>query len=386
MVSDNSYGARALGSKPEAVAAQSGPPSDKPEAMAAEVQAQQMQRKTLGGHRPPSDFNAVMMARPASSLMAQEPQSEPNASGEKNGQNSYSLSSMWQREKYVLSGASETADGMKTSAEEAAKNWPLTALEIGGGLVIGTAMVLASRNPELAVPVRVINRTMMAIAGGDLVGRVAVPSYEALKHPELAEQERHLVGQNLGDAVFNYGVAAIAGGFGARVSANMAERTAIGSKIGGYEYIRTPGGTELRMFNSGNALVTKNGKRVFEQAAGNIDEMLNPVHAAGDGATAGGVAESGVGTELHLRNDKTIVGDNDKLRETFGEPRKLPNWREGKDVAESAGKFDHWYEAVASALATEFTERAADIGIGLIEHDYLKGRVLPESNTPEKKD
>jgi hypothetical protein len=386
VAAENFIGLNSIGAKPESEVTQSGPPSEKHDGIAGEVQEQQIRRKELGGYKTPADFHPTAMAHPVGGLMAPDAQSEsPKADGDSGSHASYSLSDIWQREKYVLSGASETGAGITSSAKEAAKNWPMTALEVGGGLVIGTAMVLASRNPELAVPVRVINRTMMVIAAGDLASRVAVPSYQAVAHPELAEQERHLVGQNLGDAVFNYGMAVVAGGFGSRFSTDLVERTAIGSKIGGYEYIRTPGGSELRMFKSGNALVTRNGQRVFEQAASHLDEQLNPVRYAGSDATAAGAAESGASGGASNGVDNTIVGDNDKLRETFGDgPKKLPNWREGKDVAESAGKFDQWYESITSALATEFTERAADVGIGLLEHDYLKARLQP--STPDKND
>lgn len=352
---ENSISLNALGSKSESTGKQPPPDSLKHDAILGEVQHQN-QRKAVDRHRMPANFDPTGLAVDTSVLKVPEPASaEASSDAVSKGHDTYSLSDILHREGYVLSGAKETGAGIKTAAHEAAKNWPLTAVEVAGGLVIGSAMVLASRNPELAVPVRVINRTMMAVAGADLASRVAVPSYNAIVHPALADTERAMVGKNLGDAVFNYGMAVVAGGFGSRFSASLLERTALGAKIQGYEYLRTPGGAELRLFNSGNALVTRNGKRVFEQAASNLDEQLNPV----------GHADS--------TPDKTIVGDNDKLRETFGEsPKVLPNWRAGKDIAESAGKFDDWYETITSALATEFTERTADIGIGLIEHAYIQ--------------
>jgi hypothetical protein len=110
-----------------------------------------------------------------------------------------------------------------------------------------------------------------------------------------------------------------------------------------------PSGAEVRVFKSGNALISRNGVKVFRTSGMDFDD-LDP--------TALG--------------KKGIVGNNDQLRRTFQDAETHPNkWREGKDIEESAGKFGTWFETMTGALASEVVERSVDVGIGLLEHDYL---------------
>ncbi len=289
------------------------------------------------------------------------------SAAELKGHSTYSLGDMLYREEQVLSGASETWTGAKERANEAARDWPLTGVEVVSGVALGSLMVLASRNPALAVPIRVLNKTMMTVAAADLVGKVAIPSVDALVHPENTEADKHAVGRNLGSAVFDYSMAIAAGSLGVRATTPLIERTQIGSMVQGYDYFKTPGGAELRVFKSGNAVISKNGMRTFKAAAGpDLDAMSQP---GGSG----------------------IVGNNDLLRQTFNEaPRDPHAWKEGKEVSESAGKWGTWFETVAGALASEITERTVDVGFGLIEHEYLVkqlGGSRPEDgeHKPEEK-
>jgi hypothetical protein len=262
---------------------------------------------------------------------------------------SYSLSDMLYRETHVLGGVKEIMQGAKARTAEAIHDWPLTAVEVASGIAIGSALVLASRNPALATSMRVLNRTMLGIAAVDLTSRVAIPSYDALVHPENLEADRHDLGNRLGAAAVDYSMAAVAGGIGSRSLTPLIERIPLGSKLSGYDFLKTPDGAEVRLFKSGNALITKHGVKVFRNADINFDD-LDP-------------------TAIPKRS---IVGNNEQLKKTFEDAQNHPNkWREGKDVTESAGKFGTWFETLTGALASEVVERSADIGIGLLEHDYL---------------
>ena len=303
---------------------------------------------------------AKVMATPTAGGAAKD---TPPVSPELRAHSSYSVGDLLYREEQVLSGAGETWSGTKERAKEAAHNWPITGLELVSGVAIGSLMVLASRNPALALPIKILNRSMLTVAAADLVGKVAIPSVDALVHPERTEADKHAVGRNLGAAVFDYSMAAVAGGAGSRAAAPLIERTQFGSMIQGYDYLKTPGGAEMRIFKSGNALISKNGMRTF-QTAPDLDAITQP---GGSG----------------------IVGDNDLLRRTYNEstPANATAWRSGKEVTESAGKFGTWFETFAGALASEITERTADIGIGLIEHEYLVKQLdggVPDDLNPEK--
>jgi hypothetical protein len=204
---------------------------------------------------------------------------------------------------------------------------------------------------------------MMTVAALDLAGRVAVPSVDALVHPEHATDDRQALGHNLGAAVFDYGMAAISGGAGSRAAAPLVERTRFGSLIQGYDFLKTPGGAEVRVFKNGDALISRNGARVYRP----VEQELDPL-------------------SLLNQNPRGIVGNNDLLRSTFNEGPKAPEgpasanqWRSGKEIMESAGKFNKWFETVAGALA----ERTVDIGFGLLAHDYLTGEV--DASKPQLK-
>jgi hypothetical protein len=261
---------------------------------------------------------------------------------------SYNFSDLLYRETHVLGGVKEIMQGIKARASEAVHDWPLTAIEIASGVVIGSGLVLASRNPALATSMKILNRTMLAIAGVDLTSRIAIPSYDALVHPAHLEADRHDLGNRLGAAVVDYGVAAVAGGVGSRAIAPLIERSPLGPMVSGYDFFKMPSGAEIRVFKSGNSLITKNGVRAFRISDMDFDQ-LDPTAAP-----------------------KGIMGNNDLLRQTFADAENHPNkWREGKDITESAGKFGTWFESLTGALASEVVERTVDVGIGLLEHDYL---------------
>jgi hypothetical protein len=299
-------------------------------------------------------------------------QIKTEASTTADSHNSYSLSDLMYREKRVLSGVKEIGHGAKARAEEAIHDWPLTAVELASGVAIGSALVLASRNPALATSMRILNKTMLGIAAADLTSRVAIPSYDALVHPQNLEADRHDLGNRLGAAAVDYTIAAVAGGIGSRSVTPLIERTPLGSMVSGYDFFKMPGGAEVRVFKSGNALITRGGVKAFRTSTMDFDD-LDPT------ATA----------------KKGIVGNNDQLRRAFEDAEKHPdNWREGKDITESAGKFGTWFETMTGALASEVVERTVDIGIGLVEHDYLKktlespgsndDQMLPLRKTNEK--
>jgi hypothetical protein len=276
--------------------------------------------------------------------------------------NSYSLSDLLYRETHVLGGVKEIVQGAKNRAAEAIHDWPLTAVELASGVAIGSALVLASRNPALAASMRILNRTMLGFAAADLTSRVAIPSYDALVHPQNLEADRHDLGNRLGAAVVDYGMAAVAGGIGSRAVTPLIERTGVGSMVAGYDFFKMPSGAEVRVFKSGNALISRNGVKVFRTSGMDFDD-LDP--------TALG--------------KKGIVGNNDQLRRTFQDAETHPNkWREGKDIEESAGKFGTWFETMTGALASEVVERSVDVGIGLLEHDYLKKTLETPTSDLEK--
>jgi hypothetical protein len=264
----------------------------------------------------------------------------------------YSISALIDREGQVLEGVSQIGTGIKDRAAEASDHLALTAFELGTGALIGSALVLASRNPALGTTMRILNRSMLGIAGIDLTSRFAIPSFDALMHPENIDKDKTDLGSRLGAAVVDYSMAAFAGGIGSRSITPLIERSAIGSKISGYDFFKMPSGAELRVFKSGNALISRKGVRVFRDASGSdMDfDQLDPT------------AEPRRG----------IVGNNDLLQQTFDEAKNhLHKWREGKEIVESASNFGSWFESLTGALASEVVERSVDVGIGLIEHDYL---------------
>jgi hypothetical protein len=146
--------------------------------------------------------------------------------------------------------------GIVDSAKETWQHLGRASFETVTGLVLGAGFCLLSKNPDpmLKLATTWAGRAFLGIAALDLGSRFARPMADVWSHPEQLNQDKKILGDNIGDAVFNYSLA-IGGGI---AGANLGEKYLATTKLG----------TILQGFKETEVSAEALGKLVSDPTAG----------------------------------------------------------------------------------------------------------------------
>jgi hypothetical protein len=127
--------------------------------------------------------------------------------------------------------------GIKDSAKEAWEHLGRTSFETVSGLALGAGFCLLSKNPSPAIKLATTwaGRAFVGIAAVDLGSRFARPMSDVWAHPENLNQDKKVLGDNLGDAVFNYSLAVGGGVAGAGLGEKYLATTRLGEILQGFK-------------------------------------------------------------------------------------------------------------------------------------------------------
>jgi len=128
-------------------------------------------------------------------------------------------------------------NGIVASAQDAWEHMGRTSFETASGLALGAGFCLLSKNPSPVITAVTTwsGRAFLAVAGGDLVFRFGVPMYDVWLHPENLDSDKKLLGNNLGDAVFNYSLAVVGGVAGSSLGDKYLATRKLGTLLQGFK-------------------------------------------------------------------------------------------------------------------------------------------------------
>ncbi len=109
--------------------------------------------------------------------------------------------------------------------------------ETAAGLALGAGFCLLSKNPSpfIAAATTWAGRAFIGIAAVDLGSRFARPMSDVWENPGKLEQDKKVLGSNLGDAVFNYSLAIAGGVAGANLGEKYLATTKLGEVLQGFK-------------------------------------------------------------------------------------------------------------------------------------------------------
>ncbi len=127
-------------------------------------------------------------------------------------------------------------DGVTNSVRDAWDHKLRNSVELFGGLAIGSGLCLLARNPRplIAGATTWLGRGFIAAATVDIGMRFGKPMQDVWENPEHLEKAKVDLGNNVGDAVFNYGLAIGGGIAGAKLADRYLAPTKFGAFLQGY--------------------------------------------------------------------------------------------------------------------------------------------------------
>lgn len=214
-------------------------------------------------------------------------------------------------------------NGIVKSAHDAWEHKWRSGLEIGAGLVLGSAFTLLSRNPNTAVRFTTtwMTRGFIAATAVDLTSRIVKPMSAVWRNPESLELQKVQLGNNLGDAALNYGLGIAGGIAGAKLTERFIAPTRLGGWLQGFKettisagelnnMVPKPAGSESgRMTNSFAGGTRSSGGAGLDLPAGKVKLRELP-----DGSKIGSASDGSVvvltkdGTAMYFKNQSSILG------------------------------------------------------------------------------
>ncbi len=127
--------------------------------------------------------------------------------------------------------------GIAKSAQDAWEHKWRSGIELGAGLVLGSAFTLLSRNPNNGVRFATtwMTRGFIAATTIDITSRVANPMMAVWDNPESLHRQKVQLGNDLGDAALNYGIGIAGGLAGAKFTEKYVAPTKVGSWLQGFK-------------------------------------------------------------------------------------------------------------------------------------------------------
>jgi|GEM_PF-4378862 len=187
---------------------------------------------------------------------------------------------------------SHIGTGIVESAKDAWEHKGRTSFETVSGLALGSVFCLLSKNPRPIITAATTwaGRAFLGVAALDLGGRFARPMADTWQHPERLEQDKKVLGYNLGDAVVNYSLAVAGGIAGAKLGESYLAKTKMGTILQGYKE------TEITAEALGRAV---SEPATAGQPLGVMARAFDRSAASGGPSTAGAGGTSG--TELPIK-------------------------------------------------------------------------------------
>jgi len=143
----------------------------------------------------------------------------------------------WSAEYHLLASLPGTiGSGIVVSAKDAYEHKARTILEGASAVALGAGFSLLSKNPKPAVAAvtTMLGRAFIGVAAADLGYRFAEPMHDVWVNTSNLEADKVKLGNNLGEAVFNYGLAIGEGGLGAQLGEKFLAPTRFGSFLQGF--------------------------------------------------------------------------------------------------------------------------------------------------------
>lgn len=312
------------------------------------------------------------------------------------------------RQKDLLSSLpAELPSGISEAIDDAWQHKGRSAFEIASAVALGTTFTLLSRNPNEIIQkgVQVAAYAFTGLAAADLGSRFYIPMQDAWQNPKNLELDKKLLGRNIGDAIFNYGLAVASGGAGAYFGERALESRRLGQWLSGQKVTHFDNNSEkgfesvqdkfdshmqeiagprqvkphnakfeLRQFNDGTELITSsdglamlrpaNGHEIWFKSQQNwwspepkIEALPgNPFKSAADSIDL----ENGFLT--HQKNTWKFSPRNATEKSTI-------------DVSKFTNRFFSWEkggEGGVGAIGSQWAiERAFDVGSAIVQHKWL---------------
>lgn len=297
----------------------------------------------------------------------------------------------------------ELPHGISEAIDDAWQNKGRTAFEAGSAIVLGTAFTLLSRNPNqyIKMGTKYLGYGFAGLASADLGSRFYLPMQDAWNNPQNLEKDKKWLGNNVGDAALNYGLAIVGGGGGAFFGERYLESTKLGEIISGQKVTHF----SARSFPDDNALA----KNIKSFAALNPELSAKApqqftLHEFRDGTSllhssdGIGLLKPSSGEEIWFKarqnwwslqpTIESVAPELSGLPRPIGstpflEPRAVS--QTGVDLKGFMNRLYPWEkgsEGGIGAIASEWAlERAGDIGSGILQHKIL----VKDPNENEKK-
>ena len=297
----------------------------------------------------------------------------------------------------------ELPHGISESIEDAWQNKGRTAFEAGSAVALGTVFTVLSRNPSQYVKMatKYLGYGFAGLASADLGSRFYYPMRDVWSNPQNLERDKKWLGNNIGDAAVNYGMAVVGGGGGAFFGERYLESTKLGELLSGQKVTHF----SARSFPEDSA-VGKDIKSFLTPKTDMEAKALRQftLHEFRDGSSllhssdGVGLLKPSSGGEIWFKSQQSwwslrptiesIQSQTSALPRTPGstpflEPRAVTET--GVDINGFMNRFYPWEkgsEGGIGAIASEWAiERAGDVGSGILQHKIL----VKEPNQSDKK-
>ena len=221
---------------------------------------------------------------------------------------------------------SNIGGGIVKSAKDAWEHKTRSGLELGAGLVLGSAFTLLSRNPNSAVRFTTtwLTRGFIGATAIDLTSRVAQPMSAVWENPGKLEAQKLKLGNDLGDAALNYGLGIAGGLAGAKLTEKFVAPTKLGSWLQGFKettvsaeeigaMVPKTAGADSNIGSMKNSFAGRTpddfAAPSFDLAAGKVKLRELP-----DGSKIGSMSDGSVlvmtndGTAMYFKNTPSMFG------------------------------------------------------------------------------
>lgn len=195
-------------------------------------------------------------------------------------------------------------DGVANSAKDAWDHKLRSGVELVGGLAIGSGLCLLARNPRplIAGATTWLGRGFIAAATVDVGMRFGRPMQDVWDNPDHLEKAKVDLGNNVGDAVFNYSLAIGGGIAGAKIADRYLAPTKLGAFLQGYTEKRVTL-AELEALAKANVSSApgSGAKKPLGEIATAFDKQAKISGASGNGGGGTSDLSKLVGKEVKLR-------------------------------------------------------------------------------------